>query len=351
MSKRILSSMFCSILFLSFTIIQATNFSDLFFLPSGRHVPINAVRRFYSRVRFQDLPHILFEVDKNNSICSHYACLNMRELAPENHVIVRETNFRSELRHLNNRQFPRSTNVHYGNAYTFAIDSLSSSLVTAWGPATHLHPLSSAHYPGVFLNAAVLNSPTVRPSKSTVMDRVSLAIFHASQKFVVHNKTDHSATHTSIKKTCKRVYTLELAIQYDKTFCALYDDDHDLVISGLGALENQISRLFLKSACVRVSFARMIGDCKNDPFASQKSAPPTQAQCSGHGSCDFSKSMLQFISKNTLGTFGFVPDGTFLFTGYSDHSSLGGGNLSWFCLQYGIFLCMGYEKLCHCPWS
>lgn len=337
MRKNILLSVICAILVLPCSIVQATTSTNSFLLRSGRHVSVSAVRKHHPRIRLQDLPHVLFEHNEDDSICSHYACLNMAELAPEDHLIVRSDKSGDEPNRLSSQQSSRSTKIRSGHGYSFAIIPCSGSLITAWGPALHLHPLNTVQYPGIFVNAAVLESPSFTDAHGTIFDRVS----HAVSRIYLNSpkssgKSDRVAFQfsemrylrtASRQEWCTKVFTLELAFEYDKSFCSLYNDDHNLVLRGLDALEYQVSQLFIDAACVRVVFVKSNGICRNQTsfvVKPPKTPPTSRGQCSGFGPCRFSQTMLRFISNNSIDAFYFEPDGTFLFTGYGDNSSLGG---------------------------
>lgn len=327
------------VLLLLLTIVSAATCSDLFSLPSGRLVSIQAVHKHHSTVRFQDLPHILFERLGNDLICSHHACLNISELAPEDHLIVEKDHSHNRLSYLDKLQPRRSSRIRSGNEYTFAISPLSDILITAWGPSLHLHPLSTLQYPGVLVNAAALNSPNFARNDGTVSDRVSMALSRVFSKVEEsHAIFGSSAFETSgmsrfpfisSYKRCKREYTLELGIEFDNSYCSLYDNNHYHVWGALSALEHKISRIFYDIACVRISFEEKNGNCNNwhtNRNGEEKTPPTSQAPCLENYPCPFSNTILQFMSENYIDSFSFEPDGTFLLTRYGDNYTLGGAS-------------------------
>lgn len=280
--------------------------SQLFTAPSGRSIPLTAIRYHIPSVSEHVISHILFEFNpQDSSIRNHFVSINITRLTETVHQIP------------NNQ--PKTT-VQSGHGYTFAFDIDNLDLIAAWGPSLQLHPIDSAHYPNMFLNSATYNDPTINFPDGNAVDRAAY---------------DHSIVQLSKTVSHMRKYSHHCAIQkqisveayFTNSFIKMFDNNAYRARQIINVISHRLSALFMSVACVRVHISDIFTlnhRVNTPPMKFRDFRRPSSEDvesCARNKSCDLASFFLHRLNFN----FGLPFMGWVFFTGYNvPHSTLVG---------------------------
>lgn len=328
---------------------------------SGHKLPLAAIRAHIPSIEDSQIHRLLFEL-LNTGLVSYSSVIPVPLPSNASHVTASPLQRSHNGVRLPDQNLPTLL-YHSANGYTFVFDSLPDSsspfakrypnfphaLLAAWGPSLMLHPLDPVKHPGVYLNAALykfgrFQPPLVHPN---TMDVSGAALTDTT------TRSDITAF-----EPCSRLYTFELGIAHDSSFCAMHGGSRKAAEQVVRVLVYELSKVFQTSVCVRLNVISLDSFCGSE---GEFHAPPNFRAClrnpvnaAKEHSCKASQALLELISHEWQAgvSAGSFRDAGFFLSGYKDRTDLAGATyraqacneqLSFAWVEHGIAPVFAHE--------
>ena len=271
--------------------------------PTGRRISLNALPDL--------LPQPIFEY-KNGVLLGP----NLRvAIALETLQINTKIQERTTLSINGNREVPHqraATEVRYGKGFTFLFSN--GNLLSVSGETLNLVMLKG--HPGLFINTF--------STRSSTEDGSSVDVDWDDEEILIpsENLTYPSRLFKSVKRasSCSRGdrHVYEIAIAYDNTFCAIFDNNEAAASAMIQVLVDGANVPYKRDTCVTLSLVHIEAHCKDraDPYLALQAFRTCPDLNPGY-SCTPSKSILyNFRQIWNRKRASVKRDGAFLFTAF-----------------------------------
>lgn len=148
-------------------------------------------------------------------------------------------------------------------SYSVIIDDETDQVLAVTGNGVVLTPLQKAQFPGIFVNKMALS----KPRSDLASD---LRILGKDDRVTEEVRSFVGTTTRQAAGSCASGTThfLEIAVAYDNTFCALYDDKERVATEALQEVVDKANEAYAINTCVQLALVYVEAHCddSNDPY-------------------------------------------------------------------------------------